>query len=389
MYQIPICCFVLYCAFRGLFDCLGSRPKRPLEAEQCKNFGKEHCVCQRCLVLLQVVAGLPLDTSVHIMFSFNFGEKVGAYERIDDAKNERERSSENVPAQEVVATFDQPVFPDRQSVVQQSSDAQHIALTGELTLVKMTISSAQAAAALDVEGVAEADLIPGRYEGGFKMWEGGVDLAAFLARDLKGCGDYPILTGHHVIELGCGHGLPGIVALLAGATVHFADYNKEVLQLLTQPSVLTNWRSQKEEEAGVEHPPVRYFSGDWTELCSLLGTLGLAGTYDIVLTAESIYSLEGSRKLLQCIKKVRSHAMSRRSLDFKIGCDKCQRNACMSSPVFPPYVLIRFAVYKEADRFMFGSCQKLLLWGWWWCCCFSRPAAARRGPVWSGRAYHG
>ena len=31
----------------------------------------------------------------------------------------------------------------------------------------------------------------------------------------------PALVGKRVLELGCGHGLPGIIPLLAGAQVHF------------------------------------------------------------------------------------------------------------------------------------------------------------------------
>lgn len=113
-------------------------------------------------------------------------------------------------------------------------------------------------------------------KGGFKLWEGGVDLAAYLANihglksdDLFGskeAGDNPLkvcvqlqsiivfciaeaylvptaskhthsfapYTNPHtrqplrVLELGCGHGLPGLLCLLAGAEVHFQDYNGEV-----------------------------------------------------------------------------------------------------------------------------------------------------------------
>ena len=55
--------------------------------------------------------------------------------------------------------------------------------------------------------------------GGFKLWECAIDLAAHL-RHLQQSGKFQ-LTGKRVMELGCGHGLPGIVALLAGAEVHF------------------------------------------------------------------------------------------------------------------------------------------------------------------------
>ena len=64
--------------------------------------------------------------------------------------------------------------------------------------------------------------------GGFKLWEGAVDLAQHL------CKEYNLdklissktdpnhdLVGKRVLELGCGQGLPGIVPLLAGANVHF------------------------------------------------------------------------------------------------------------------------------------------------------------------------
>lgn len=46
------------------------------------------------------------------------------------------------------------------------------------------VSNAQAAALLGDERVASNDLIPSVYEGGFKTWEGGLDLARFLAARL-------------------------------------------------------------------------------------------------------------------------------------------------------------------------------------------------------------
>lgn len=76
-----------------------------------------------------------------------------------------------------------------------------------------------------------SDIIPGQYEGGFRMWECALDLAQYL-KDKE-------VTGR-VLELGCGHGLPGIVCLAKGAEVVFQDYNEQVLQVATMNNVEIN-----------------------------------------------------------------------------------------------------------------------------------------------------
>lgn len=135
-----------------------------------------------------------------------------------------------------------------------------------------------------------------------------MDLAVFLAADASLAGP-GALGGRRALELGCGHGLPGIVALLAGASVHFQDYNKEVLQALTIPSVTANWRARGRRAVAATPaavPDARYFSGDWRSLSTLLTSLDLQGTYDLILSAETIYSLAAISSLHECIKQVRS-----------------------------------------------------------------------------------
>ena len=88
-------------------------------------------------------------------------------------------------------------------------------------------------ALIDLSDSRHSDLIPGVYEGGMKVWECALDLVTYLARSGVE------FAGHRVLELGCGSGLPGIVALLRGAEeVCFQDYNTEVVQCITIPSVL-------------------------------------------------------------------------------------------------------------------------------------------------------
>jgi hypothetical protein len=55
-------------------------------------------------------------------------------------------------------------------------------------------------------------------------------------------------------------------------------------------------------------PPV-LAAGSWAALPELLDREGLCGAYDIVLSAETIYSLDSQRQLLACIKQVGCAAM--------------------------------------------------------------------------------
>jgi Lysine methyltransferase len=126
--------------------------------------------------------------------------------------------------------------------------------------VVQSLNSHSAIQTLGNPDLATSDLVPGRYEGvtranasvslggkcrlpsqvpppygqklvlpaagGLKLWESAVDLANFLLDGFCSpiAGQERRLEGMHglrVIELGCGHGLPGIVCALAGAEVCF------------------------------------------------------------------------------------------------------------------------------------------------------------------------
>ncbi|KAM0932653.1 putative protein-histidine N-methyltransferase [Dioscorea sansibarensis] len=176
----------------------------------------------------------------------------------------------------------------------------------------------------DVFGVANSDLVPGKYEGGLKLWEGSLDLVRSLWTEIQQ-GRLSII-GKRVLELGCGHGLPGIFTCIEGASViHFQDFNSEVLKCLTIPNVNVNLESFQKKNSNVkdlkasQSPEIRFFAGDWSNVHDLLfqkcdhdvsekdsgmnSTRGTYDGYDIVLMAETVYELSSLPNLYSLIKK--------------------------------------------------------------------------------------
>ncbi|KAK4388014.1 Histidine protein methyltransferase 1 [Sesamum angolense] len=191
---------------------------------------------------------------------------------------------------------------------------------GGLTLFKGRVSTQE------VFTLANSDLVPGKYEGGLKLWEGSLDLITALSSEIQdGRLSFP---GKRVLELGCGHGLPGIFACLKGAAVvHFQDFNSEVLQCLTIPNVTVNIKKNSQHLApDVEEGPIntetRFFSGDWGEVDRVLSCvcsneynigsrpqLDQAAGYDVILMAETVYSISALPNLYKLVKKCLSNPM--------------------------------------------------------------------------------
>lgn len=61
-----------------------------------------------------------------------------------------------------------------------------------------------------------------------ELWHSALGLGEFLTRHQK------MISGKEIVELGCGLGLPGIVASLLGGRVTFTDYVEEALDFARQ-----------------------------------------------------------------------------------------------------------------------------------------------------------
>lgn len=78
--------------------------------------------------------------------------------------------------------------------------------------------------------------------------------------------------------------------------MHFQDFNVEVLKCLTIPNVTANI-----EKEGHINTKTQFFSGDWGEVhCVLDQEAG----YDVILMAETVYSISALPNLYKLIKKV-------------------------------------------------------------------------------------
>eukprot|EP01006_Ploeotia_vitrea_P019777 TRINITY_DN52021_c0_g1_i1.p1 TRINITY_DN52021_c0_g1~~TRINITY_DN52021_c0_g1_i1.p1 ORF type:complete len:287 (+),score=36.98 TRINITY_DN52021_c0_g1_i1:43-903(+) len=157
----------------------------------------------------------------------------------------------------------------------------------------------------------DSDVIPGEYEGGFKLWNCAGDLVNALSeRNIN-------LSGLKVCETGCGHGLPGMYAVQKGAAlVCFQDFNSEVLQRLTIPNLLLNF---PQEEAQVANR-VAFWAGDWLGFVSDQFDV----QFDVILGTDVLYNERAIARwfafVLQHLKKGPESVVYVGSKTFYFGC---------------------------------------------------------------------
>jgi predicted nicotinamide N-methyase len=120
------------------------------------------------------------------------------------------------------------------------------------------------------EHAGDTDLIP--YHG--VLWPSGLALAKYLDRR------FPSLAGVRVVELGCGLGLPSVVAALKGARVLATDYHPDNERFLRRNSELNR----------VE---IEYRALSWRD-----PPAGLQ--FDLVLASDVVYERQSPGPLTAC-----------------------------------------------------------------------------------------
>jgi hypothetical protein len=129
--------------------------------------------------------------------------------------------------------------------------------------------------------VARTDVQAGVYEGGFKLWECAVDLMHYVAAHPELLLARAQGSPTQVLELGCGHGVPGIqcLRLASDITVTFQDLNGQVLEETTVRNVMANGGKQALQRSS-------FVAGDWTQAAQVLGH----HSFDLILMSETVYS---------------------------------------------------------------------------------------------------
>lgn len=131
------------------------------------------------------------------------------------------------------------------------------------------------------------DLIPGKYEGGLKIWECSIDLLNFLQNKYSKIQN----TNMDVLELGCGHGFPGIYMLLKNSKVVFQDFNKEVLENCT-----LNYIQNLSQKYNYDlKDKFSFIDGDWSNF-------NYKNKFDLILSADTLYSVSNYDKIYEILR---------------------------------------------------------------------------------------
>jgi predicted nicotinamide N-methyase len=117
-----------------------------------------------------------------------------------------------------------------------------------------------------------------------ELWPSGLALARAL--------DGRALGGRRVLELGCGLGLPSLVAARAGARVLATDWSPEALELL-------------ERNAAGNAIALRTARVDWCDPAPLLAE----APWDLVLGADLLYEARNVAPLLELLPRLGGEAL--------------------------------------------------------------------------------
>ncbi|GMS89807.1 hypothetical protein PENTCL1PPCAC_11982, partial [Pristionchus entomophagus] len=189
-----------------------------------------------------------------------------------------------------------------------------------------------------LKDLERSDLTTHVYEGGFKVWECARDLCELIEQEPE------IVKGKNVLELGCGAGLPSIVALKEGAeTVLMQDFNGPVLECFTLENVRLN---------GLDTGRCHFVAGPWTQLRETVPERSA----DVILSSETIYNENDYESLHDSI----AHALKEDGIAL-IGAKMFYFGLSGCAPAFSEYVKTRGILNVKEKKIIQASVPRIIL----------------------------
>lgn len=96
-----------------------------------------------------------------------------------------------------------------------------------------------------------------------------------------------------VVELGCGHGLPGCLMLRKGAKVYFQDLNEDSLSKATIPTIVVNCGVDAVSRSTL-------ICGDWSQTAEKIAEKKI----DYILASDTIYTPETIRAFISVVNQL-------------------------------------------------------------------------------------
>ena len=106
-----------------------------------------------------------------------------------------------------------------------------------------------------------------------------------------------------VVELGCGHGLPGVLMLRRGAKVYFQDLNEDSLSKATIPTIVTNCGPDSISRYTLFlkiECRTKLICGEWSQTASMIPE----DRVDIILASDTIYTPETIRSFISIVNEL-------------------------------------------------------------------------------------
>ena len=134
--------------------------------------------------------------------------------------------------------------------------------------------------------------------GGHRIWQGSLDLISFVHEQ-----NLPVSEKTVVVELGCGHGLPGVLMLRQGAKVYFQDLNEDSLSKATIPTIVTNCGPDSISRYlsfTCFYCRTKLICGEWSQTASMIPE----DHVDIILASDTIYTPETIRSFISVVNEL-------------------------------------------------------------------------------------